>query len=142
MLCTRAARSCCALAIMRAGISSNPISNRSSAIRRSVLSPASGSLPCSLYAQRRGVCACNSYGQVADAPDDADPFRHAHGPARIQQVENVRTLQAQVVGRQHRHALTLLASRFVFAHQRQQRLALLLVEAEVLPQLRDIRVLE
>src|ERR1700721_4687228 len=83
----RRASSASAAAIMRAGISSRPISSNSSGMR----------LPCNHLRIGLG----DADGEGPDAGDDADTFGHGNCSAGIQQIEKVGAREAEVVGSQN-----------------------------------------
>ncbi len=49
-----------------------------------------------------------THGKVAHALNDADPLGNADGTASIEQIEQVRTLQAKIIGRKQRKTAALL----------------------------------
>src|ERR1700733_14885178 len=89
----RRANSASAAAIMRAGISSRPISSNSSGMR--------------LPSDHLRVGLGDADGEGADAGDDADALGHGNGSAGIQQIEKVGALQAEVIGSQNRKTTPL-----------------------------------
>src|SRR3990170_4175138 len=92
----RRARSSRARVCIRAGISSENNSSRSSAI---------GTARLGLEPRRAA-----GLGEVAHAQDIGLPLRHRDHAARIEQIENMRGLDRLVVGRQHHHmALAVVA---------------------------------
>src|ERR1700733_8671024 len=116
---TRRASSASAAAIMRAGISSRPISSNSSGMR--------------LPSDHLRVSLGNTDGKGADAGDDADTLGYGNGSAGIQQIEQVRALEAEVVGRQNRKTPPFGQAEILrlLRGTAQQLLALRLVEAQV-----------
>src|ERR1700745_2346432 len=62
--------------------------------------------------------------------------------ARIEHIEQVRALEAEVIGCQDWYPVSLSVGSLIFAHQSEQCLTLLLVETEMLPQLCNIGMLE
>src|SRR5215469_1678901 len=85
-------------------------------------------------------------GKVANAPDDADALSHADGAAGVEQVEKVRTLEGQLVSGQQRKSFSQLWTGSLVGKQRaglgEQRLCLGFVRVEVLPESRNVGVLE
>src|ERR1700683_2508353 len=84
---TRRASSASAAAIMRAGISSRPISSNSSGMR--------------LPRDHPRVSLGNAYGEDPDAGDDADALGHRDCAPGIEQIEEMRALEAKVIRSQH-----------------------------------------
>src|SRR5580698_5773346 len=115
---TRRASSASAAAIMRAGISSRPISSNSSGMR--------------LPSDHLRVGLGDADGEGADAGDDADPLGHGNSPAGIQQIEKVGALEAEVVGSQNRKTTPLRQAEVLrlLRGSAQQLLALRFVEAQ------------
>src|ERR1700691_6191500 len=115
---------------MRAGISSRPISSNSSGMR--------------LPRDHPRVSLGNAYGEDPDAGDDADALGHRDCAPGIEQVEEMRALEAKVIRSQHGKTALLGRSKLLrlLRGPAQQMLALRLVEAQMLPQLLYIGLLE
>src|ERR1700761_8877664 len=99
---TRLASSACAPAIMRAGISSRPISNNNSGMR--------------LLRDHLGVGLGNTDGENPDAGNDADALSHRYGAPGVEQIEKVGALEAEVVSGQDGKAPRVLIFRLLRSH--------------------------
>src|SRR5882757_6248676 len=126
----RRANSACASAIMRAGTSSRPTSSNSSAMR--------------LLRNHPRVSLGNADGEDANTGNDADPLGHGNCAPGVQQIEEMRALEAEIVGRQNRKTAPLRRVKILrqLRGPAQQLLALRFVEAQVFPQLLHIGLLE
>src|SRR5271154_1465435 len=115
---------------MRAGISSRPTSSNSSAMR--------------LLRNQPRIGLGNAHCEDANTGDDADPLGHGNCAPGVQQIEEMRALETEVVGRQDRKAALLRRAKVLrqLRGPAQQLLALCFVEAQVLPQLLHLGLLK
>src|SRR5579862_5434427 len=93
---------------MRAGTSSRPISSKKSDMSVNSFFLAAGG-----YSLLLRICLRNAHGQIADAANYTYAFGHADSSARVEQVEQVRALERQLIRGQQREA-SLLSCRCFF----------------------------